>query len=906
MRKILLTLTMIFCLLGITPALAAQDEPYTFDTYPYMDNWGETEFGSWLDIPISDLESMSTEALLRSYLSNVDVLDWMYYGHVEDLEWIATELVPEYPLLKELFSRDDLTETLFLLYEDSYIYDSEEWEEMLSSPINTKEGWENRVKLWEQSTLEELMLLDQFANGDYTEDELATALQLLIDKNWEKEIAPDFYIGQSHFTWAYYAQQTDKLPDPLEYITKEYLYENTLPEDLDPVYLNQVDAYTPMGEKVTAFVRLDEMSQDEKDKLNLKFTNFEKLGEPTYRYNGFSYAFYSQDTTENRYWIDDISPYIEGNNPSYYKVNNVAKQDGDIVVLSAKDGKWLAAGVIKMNPPGSFHTWNILCKMGYGGAYNLTENAFKGVYRDTYSISYYRKVENNGFWEQEWPLKPILYDDEKADVIKIGTPENYSYVDFLKDRNYVPLAVIQSSSTLDLIKLLLDRNPYYYHELFTERDREQPMGADFADEVGKSDNKYLVEYKYFDPIIYELFRRDDFTEALFQAYESETINPCYIDRTKMRKLKAAIESTHNVMDLEEDETGVLIFPNGITTNDFNIIFDITRHGYLEHLMLLDQMANGLYTEEEKAELTRIFNKKNLLHQIDFALFGVNPIMGIYPAGGYYNEWECTLHGIFKVDEDGTGYAFIEKGSKTQWEKIPDFEGGGRLALSEPFPLDLYLSPDISNLERTDLGTLWGYKLAVTTPNGTPVQAFYDCRPKESIEEGIDISETRKAILNVELFYYKAIENVKTIGNPTWRYNCHSYAWFYRNQENPYRIDIVTPYIKDGSVSEVDIEYVQEGDIAGYYLKTFFRDKTIEELGKPLHSAVILSTEHTPKTTIVQSKWGEGYLLEHKLKTAKYYNQFFHEIRYFHCNSPVPTEPPAKPENPASIRTLGFY
>ena len=138
-----------------------------------MDNWGETEFGSWLDIPISDLESMSTKTLLRSYLSNVDVLDWMYYGHVEDLEWIATELVPEYPLLKELFSRDDLTETLFFLYEDSYIYDSEEWKEMLSSPVDTKEGWENRVKLWEQGTLEELMLLDQFANGNYTENELA-------------------------------------------------------------------------------------------------------------------------------------------------------------------------------------------------------------------------------------------------------------------------------------------------------------------------------------------------------------------------------------------------------------------------------------------------------------------------------------------------------------------------------------------------------------------------------------------------------------------------------------------------------------------------------------------------------------------------------------------------------------
>ena len=901
MRKILFTLTMIFCLLSITPILAAQNELYAFDTYPYMDNWGETEFGSWLDIPISDLESMSTKTLLRSYLSNVDVLDWMYYGHVEDLEWIATELVPEYPLLKELFSRDDLTETLFFLYEDSYIYDSEEWKEMLSSPVDTKEGWENRVKLWEQGTLEELMLLDQFANGNYTENELATALQLLIEKNAQKRIAPNFYKGQSHFVWSYYAQKTKKLPDPLEYIASEYLYENTLPEDLDPVYLKQVDAYTPMGEKVTAFVRLDEMSQDEKEKLNLKFPNFEKLGEPTYRYNGFSYAFYSQDTAENRYWIDDISPYIEGSNPSYYKVNNVAKQDGDIVVLNAKDGKWLAAGVIKMNPPGSFHTWNILCKMGYGGAYNLTENAFKGAYRNTYSMSYYRKVENNGYWEQEWPYSdPIIYDDEilGPGILKVGTSSQPAYI-YTDRAEPVPLATINSSSTIDLIKLLLQTNKNYPEELFQERTMDMVFNENFSPQAGQPGNRLLAIQEYNNNILYELLRRSDLTEALFEAYKSEQINPCWINRDRARKLNEAIASVtgmsyDELKTLDLSDNGYFVFPNGITGEDFDITLDITRHGYLEHLMILDQIKNGLYTEEEKVKLTKIFNNKNAIHRVDFELFGESAERGVYPAGGYYNTWECILHDATTEDEQGNGYRTVktflgEPHPEGSWtiaqELIPNYEGGDQLVLDERFHPTKYLNPDITNLERTVLDRTLGYRYTIYTPLGQAFSAYYDCRPQEAIEENYDISDEKYQEIWNNLLKYEKLKNIKILGAPTWRYNCHSYAWWYRNTENPYCFDSFDAYTKFGCMKQISFKDAEESDIAVYLafdLSTWSY--------QVVHSAVIKEKGYTQWDTVVQSKWGEGFLLEHNLKTRRYLQWGTGRIEFYHCNAPIASEP----------------
>lgn len=58
----------------------------------------------------------------------------------------------------------------------------------------------------------------------------------------------------------------------------------------------------------------------------------------------------------------------------------------------------------------------------------------------------------------------------------------------------------------------------------------------------------------------------------------------------------------------------------------------------------------------------------------------------------------------------------------------------------------------------------------------------------------------------------------------------------------------------------------------------------------VHSAVIKEKGSTQWDTVVQSKWGEGFLLEHNLKTRRYLQWGTGRIEFYHCNASIASEP----------------
>ncbi len=151
-------------------------------------------------------------------------------------------------------------------------------------------------------------------------------------------------------------------------------------------------------------------------------------------------------------------------------------------------------------------------------------------------------------------------------------------------------------------------------------------------------------------------------------------------------------------------------------------------------------------------------------------------------------------------------------------------------------------PDLPNDGMLLLGTSY-----VFTPNGTSVSV--------TMYAGMTPDEVREHIEIIEELY----PDVYLISDPTYSYNCHSYAWYSQDAENNhYCMADPSAYYTDGSYHEVQTPKV--GDIICYF----------DNSGINLHSGIIIEVLDDNATNpadaslyMVRSKWGLYGLYEHR-------------------------------------------
>lgn len=111
---------------------------------------------------------------------------------------------------------------------------------------------------------------------------------------------------------------------------------------LIPVYVS-----TPNGNSVKAY-HLSEMSSNEYDQcLNVDsyFNTDIRIATPTSKYNCHSYAWHSQNISENDYWIDDPNEYYTDG--SYVEIPYNQVQIRDRIIYLDSNGRNIHSGIVR-------------------------------------------------------------------------------------------------------------------------------------------------------------------------------------------------------------------------------------------------------------------------------------------------------------------------------------------------------------------------------------------------------------------------------------------------------------------------------------------------------------------------------------------------------------------------------
>ncbi len=163
--------------------------------------------------------------------------------------------------------------------------------------------------------------------------------------------------------------------------------------------------------------------------------------------------------------------------------------------------------------------------------------------------------------------------------------------------------------------------------------------------------------------------------------------------------------------------------------------------------------------------------------------------------------------------------------------------------------------------------------SLSGPNGSTVEGFTTvCYELWMCSDGVqriypnvvyaDIPTSYKTTLNN--MYYD-IYGISPVGQPTVKYNCHSYAWYRQSTSNTYWINNISPYLNAASV--VSQMNTSVGDRVVYYSSS---DKTYSS---PSHSAIITSYTNissSQRSFTLKSKWGMSGLYSHSLTNCPYY------------------------------------
>lgn len=111
-------------------------------------------------------------------------------------------------------------------------------------------------------------------------------------------------------------------------------------------------------------------------------------------------------------------------------------------------------------------------------------------------------------------------------------------------------------------------------------------------------------------------------------------------------------------------------------------------------------------------------------------------------------------------------------------------------------------------------------------------------------------------------------NASIVAYPTFRYNCHSYAWHQQSTSNSIWIDYPTAYMTDGSYNR---KSVGSNYYPGHGIKVYYSTSNPDYA----HSAIVYNS------TQYISKWGAGCLMRHTYAYCPYsnYTLKFYERNY---------------------------
>lgn len=144
---------------------------------------------------------------------------------------------------------------------------------------------------------------------------------------------------------------------------------------------------------------------------------------------------------------------------------------------------------------------------------------------------------------------------------------------------------------------------------------------------------------------------------------------------------------------------------------------------------------------------------------------------------------------------------------------------------------------------------------------TPMGSFVDVHDQNN---EVDLSDhDKETMLQWILASYPGIT---IVGEPTIKYNCHSYAWFMQSDQNHYWMNDPSAYWEDHS-------YFSTGNEPNAYLQKVYYPADGAE-----HSGIVVEVS---SGTII-SKWGSGPLVIHKWDNCPYvYDSVNREINYYH-------------------------
>lgn len=106
--------------------------------------------------------------------------------------------------------------------------------------------------------------------------------------------------------------------------------------------------------------------------------------------------------------------------------------------------------------------------------------------------------------------------------------------------------------------------------------------------------------------------------------------------------------------------------------------------------------------------------------------------------------------------------------------------------------------------------------------------------------------------------YTELVGENMIELPTWKYNCHAFAWY----DDTVWIDYAEPFISDNHTESISVNNLQEGDIVTYWSVRHI-DGEIAEYDLCLHSGIVERIE-VDGTIVCRSKWGDWGLYIHDI------------------------------------------
>jgi len=268
----------------------------------------------------------------------------------------------------------------------------------------------------------------------------------------------------------------------------------------------------------------------------------------------------------------------------------------------------------------------------------------------------------------------------------------------------------------------------------------------------------------------------------------------------------------------------------------NDMFPAIRLSYIETMLVQESIFNTLSEKEIKTLIKECFEKEQLISEKYSDIYGCS------------TTGRLILKCLHKIDND-----FIE--IVNTCEEMKNFITTGTIisknidaeVLSE---IDNYIYENygqVSAQQVTRDDPFFQFKILcnvsqVTTPRGVNVQAF------EWVSGDYNANQ-RQQINSLVKYVYP---DVQIVGDPTTKYNCHSYAWYSQSTANRFWINNPTAYFSGTNRSynliiNSHLGYIPSSATTG--AKVYYVNGD--------HSAIVWTRE------LFLSKWGTGPVVAHR-------------------------------------------